>query len=405
MEMSNDKLQLARCDVMLMIPGYLEKEKITQDGSSAACEIYVKAIDSVIKEEYKDDFIDEIERRIVGDYTIRVKDFITKKPFTTTGSISYIIHKDTGFCILEIYVLDCTIGGNKLLGGYRSGDIEYFVDNSFVSESELLEICGIVPYGDKRSMVFAYEDPKEDEILNALANEEYPMGKLGGKFGTKLQNDLALYDVASVYVSEVTMIEVIPKYDSERRKRIESQSIEIFFVELLLLQDASIEKINYDLRVGQDNLIKGIGKGSSELLDKLSFDIGKTADLADFSRFSFPTTRESARRVSEAFGIEQLYGKYEKNRNILATMTETYKRRKEKEEAKIKNRFLFILTALSAFSAVNGAVDKLNIEKLKPYSYFYIHRFGGCSIFYLPHHQEEQEKCRGKTNCFKKRPV
>ncbi len=368
--MGEDKLQLARCDIMLMIPGYLDSKKTDCLGDSPVCDIYTKAISEIIAGEYKDDFIEDIERHIVGDHTIRVTDSLSGKKYTTTGSISFVVHKDTGFCVLEIYILDCMIGGNKLLDCYRCGGLEYFIGNSFVSEPEILGYCGIVPYGDKRSMVFAYDSPDKAEILNALANEEYPMGKLGGKFGTKLQNDLALYDVASVYVSEVTMIEIIPRYDSDRNQRIRSQSIEIFFVELLLLQDASIEKINYDLRKGQDNLIKGIGKGSSELLDKLSFDIGKTADLADFSRFRFPTTRESARRVSEAFGIEQLYGKYEKNRNILATMTETYKRRKEKEEAKIKNRFLFILTALSAFSAVNGAIDKLNIEKLKPYSYF-----------------------------------
>ena len=64
--MGEDKLQLARCDIMLMIPGYLDSKKTDWLGDSPVCDIYTKAISEIIAGEYKDDFIEDIERHIVG---------------------------------------------------------------------------------------------------------------------------------------------------------------------------------------------------------------------------------------------------------------------------------------------------------------------------------------------------
>ena len=51
-------------------------------------------------------------------------------------------------------------------------------------------------------MVFSYGEVTEEELVNALANEELPMGKIQGDLKEKIVcENIAQYDTAEVYVS------------------------------------------------------------------------------------------------------------------------------------------------------------------------------------------------------------
>ena len=211
-------------------------------------------------------------------------------------------------------------------------------------------------------MIFAYGDISEQSIINALANEEYPMGNIGGTFKEKIKGEnIALYDTAQVYVSQASMIECCGNlkniFQLFPSNRIRYQVIEIFFVELILFQDAAIDKVYTDLIHEQEGQYKlNYSDYNIEKFEQISFDMSRAIKFGDYKQFNFPTTRESARRVAENFGIEYIFEKYERNKELLHSMLSANKRRIENKENKLQSRFLLIISALATVQALGDII-------------------------------------------------
>ncbi len=361
--------QLNMCDIFMLIPGKIRKKDSKRGEDNwdklIPCrdeigENFIKCMSDCIRGEYDNNFNDSLERKCLGEVRIEIaSDFSDGQSYTQTASLEIVKH-ETGICIVELLVPNCYIGGNKLLNYYCGDVINYIYRGERLTLDELMSKRNIRPFGKKRSMVFTHKSTPDREIINALANEENPMAEINGILSEKLKSEnIAQYGTAEVYVSTVSMVERCNDIKSTIEERMPYAVLEIFFVELLLFQDAAIDKIYKDLQREQSMQEKKqrSAEKAIEKYEQISFDMSQALKFSDYEHFNFPTTRVSAKKVAENFGIEYVHAKYETNKEILSSMIEANKRNKSEKENKIKNTFLFFLSALAALSTAGEVIN------------------------------------------------
>ena len=348
----DNNLQLSTCDIYLLIPGKISKEDEAWSNinhvDNQYFEVYRRNIDKCVEEEYNSEFAKNLERKCIGETVIQIDDLTDGLVYRQKALIGTVKH-ETGFCIMEIMVPNCSIGGNKLLNYYCGNMIKIFFNGEEYNIAGFCEKLGIRMFGKKRSMAFVYNDADKEEIINALANEEFPMGKIKGTFEQKIETEnIAQYDTAEVYVSHETMLEKCKTIEVISESRLAYQVIEIFFVELILFQDAAIDKVYRDLsQEGEQQRGYTDVKSATEKYEQLSFDMAQAIRFGDYEQFNFPTVRESAKRVAKNFGIEYIFEKYETNKELLAAMIRANKRKSQEQQDAVKNQFLLLISALA----------------------------------------------------------
>lgn len=363
----NRNLQLDQCDIYLMIPGKLEKGKgvweALDEKQRDVFDVFSRYITKCVNEEYNSEFAKSLERKCIGEVTIEIREYDCT--YYQDAMIGIVRHT-TGICILEIIVQNCAVGGNKLLSHYCADDFSLIFENENYTLAELLKKLRIRKYGKKRSMVFSYGETTDEEIINALANEENPMARIRGEFERKVESgNIAQYDTAKVYVSEETMFEKCFSMDVFGNRRLSYDAIEIFFVELILFQDAAVDKVYKDLdkeREKQDSDQRV--EESAARCDEISFDMALAIRFADYEQFKFPTVRLSARNVAARFGIDKIFEKYQMNKSLLESMIRANRRKLQERQDNIKNRFLFLLSAVAAVGTCGDIVYVLYQDRV-----------------------------------------
>lgn len=352
-----EKRQLSQCDVYLLIPGKLDKApgvwEALPDKPRNVFSVFNRQINQSVQDEYDTHFADSLSRKCIGEITLKINDLTDGNTYYQDALIGIVKHA-TGVCILEIMVQNCAIGGNKLLNYYCGNQLYVIYEGQEYTADDFARQLHIRRYGKKRSMVFACGEVSEDEIINALANEEFPMGRIIGDIRTSLaQTNIAQYDTARVFVSQETMLEHTEAVNVFGNQRLTYHAIEIFFVELILFQDAAIDKVYDDLEV--ECALQSDPANQTDATNRceeISFDMAQALQFADYDHFRFPTVRISALKVAHSFGLDKIFEKYETNKALLETMIQANKRRRQEQQDRIKNRFLFLLSAAAAIGTV-----------------------------------------------------
>ena len=359
-EMEN---RIADGDLYLLIPGKLGGDKSFKRfvEKHTVGDFFNKAIQERVEDESSSDFICQMERFCFGDLTVTCGTGSNKdKAVNAIANIA--VHKKTGICVLEIIIRHVDELCNLILQYYCGEELLYDLDGEAVKIRGLAQKLGIELYGKKRSMVFAYGEVSKQAIINALANEDSPMGTIGGDFARKVElENIAQYDTAQVYVSTATMFEKCTSSPEDPNERMEYQTVEIFFVEMLLMQDAAIDKIYEDIKEEEERQRCGKinPKETSARIEEINFDMSQAIRFADYEQFYYPTVRESSKKVAAAFGIEHIFNKYESNQQLLSRMVQTNMQKVEAEQSKIKDMFLLLLAGLTAIDAVDEVIARV----------------------------------------------
>ncbi len=364
-----EERQLSTCDLYLMIPGKLEKSQGNANWEQLPnCQRdifrkYSAGIQTSIEGEYNSNFAQELQRKCLGDVKIELLDREGNVIETQDGIIGIVEHM-TGLCIVEIMVHNCHVGGTRILVNFCGNALKFHYNGKSYAMNELLEHLHLRPFGKKRSMVFNYGEPDKREIINALANEEFPMGRIHGSFLKKVETEnRAQYDTAEVYCSSETMFEQCKDMNILVDDRIGYHVIEIFFVELVIFQDAAIEKICSDIRgeitkqLHTHNLLE-----TQKRQEAISFDMAQVMRFTNYEDFKYPTVRESAKRIAHDFEIDCIFENYEKYKEQLNDMISINERRMSEEQNNIKNYFLFLLSALAVIGTMGEIIYTVNCD-------------------------------------------
>lgn len=214
------------------------------------------------------------------------------------------------------------------------------------------------------------------------------MGTISGVFKEKVRTqNIAQYDTAKVYVSHETMLEKCREVDNRIDFRLSYHAIELFFVELLLIQDAAVDKVYYDLREEEERQ-KGYGdvKEARIHCEHLSFDMAQAMRFGDFEQFNFPTTRESAKNIAKGFGINTIFEKYKLNKEFLDAMINANDRQMQEEQDDLKNKFLIVISAIAFLGTLGeiiyNIVSNVTIGRMS-YSFSLVVMLVGYSIYLI----------------------
>ena len=360
---------IARGDVHLLIPGFYSISTKSIKPIHSIGTYLQEQIGESANNEFADDYLKNTTRYSLGELSIQLSE---KDNYMESGILTLMIHNDTNLCIADVYIPMVRQSIHRILLHYCANALKVRYNGETLSLLQLLTSLGITLYGNKRSIVFSYDKIEEESLLNLLVNEENPMGKIVGKHFVNLAHEnFAQYDTAKVYVSETTMVEITKEAPLCIFNRIESQALEIFFVEMLLLLDAAVNKMNYRVKIElEKERANPFRKDSKRIINELIREMSQTVRFGDFKQFYFPTVRVSAEKIAKAFGIDYIESKYEQNKVLLEKMITGNNAEISEKENKIKNSLLLIITALSGSQTINEVLKKLAGEKLGNNTYF-----------------------------------
>ena len=371
------------CDIVLMIPGRLDCEgaepKALPVKTSTAAAMLIDAIKENVEIEMSEAAQDTIARYNLGtadlvfrpDMDMPRKDTIVWE--NKGASCMLAFHKSTKLCVLEIYIPDSD-DGVQMLECYGNDEVLIRPEGSdkYVYVQDFLEELGITVTGLKRSAVFAYGEPSAQECAHCLANELTPHdGDVTGVLLEKIsKSNRTQYSGSDTYASATTLLEVLTELgkDPLLENRIKYQTSEIYFVEHILLRDASATNIANRL-AELSKSYKGKNakeaKAIKEKLTKIDAALGMSAVLYDVSLFKWATVHEEIKLLSKDLGVPEIIERNRNNKAILESFQRAIEAREKEKSEKLKNGFLLAITGMTLINTVHTALTTIGTKDLK----------------------------------------
>lgn len=348
-EKLNNKIPFA--DLHLMIPCSFDSPK--NFGKSMFNEIanfLIYNVEKSNREEFSNDFVKTLNREYLGSFIINVEE-VYQPCFITIAK-----HNKTSLCVIDIVIMNLASDGHKLMGHFRNGSLRIGKRNEFILLSDWLCQIGLKVTGECRSIIFSSKALDKTSIINIMAAEYCPMGEITGKdFELCAGDNIAQYDTAKVFVSEIALLEINNKFVHDVRTRLESQAIEIFFVELIMLQDAAISVVSDKIYKGLNHPID-YANNTFENLMGLVREMSSTSMFFEPRNFKFPTVRISAQKIARKFGLYRQKTIYSENKAILEQLIQLYHAQQESKENQIINIILVVLTIVQVIPIISSGI-------------------------------------------------
>ena len=370
------------CDIVLMIPGRCDhtadadwKQNIR---TSPETEFLIDAIKKNVGIEMSRDAQDAIHRYNLGTASLRFNpdmDMPRKDTFTKRNvSLMLAHHKSTGLCVLEIYITDSEDGvqmlecyGNDAVDIRPKGRDKFIPMEEFLGTELKIKVTGL-----KRSAVFAYGDPSEQECAHCIANELTPHdGDVQGVLLDKVRHqDRSQYSGSRTYASATTLLEVMTMGDKPEdvRDRIDYQTSEIYFVEQILLRDASATDIADKLNGLSDRIETMKAKDIKEALTKIDVAYSRSIALYKVSLFKWATVHEELRLLSEDLGVPVIEERNRNNKSILESLQRSVEAKEKERSDKLKNGFLLAITGMTLIETLYTALTNFFSRNMVYYS-------------------------------------
>ena len=343
-------------DLHLLVPCHLSKTNIhpgkceTDDDGA----FFMEKLAECNRNEFSNTYVRNLERHSLGKQNVYVTDAdgITD----SKSSIAIIsIHSETHLAVVDIIIPNITTGAEKIVDFFRSKRLMVGYDSKqYLIEQWLAEKFGLMMVGEHRSLVFSGTPLSDEEKINYLATECEPMGRItGDDFKEMSTHNIAQYDTAEAYVSEVTLLEISNNFKPKLRDRLAEQSIEVFFIKLLMLQDAAICSVNKLIEEAINNVRKNKGNSNDELLILVT-ELSKSTLFFDPRNFYYPTVRASSIRIADKFGLPRQLKLMTENKSILEQLIEINSIRIQSNENDIINVILIVLAVIQVVPIALG---------------------------------------------------
>lgn len=347
-------------DLHMLIPCSISQEssltKQNYNDSSLLGSMLYEKINYSINNEFKGGFVKKEKRGLVGkyyfiyNYGAEAEYLFEKQHEEKTVSqaciVSYSIHEPTNLAVIDIFMPSVLASPQELMDFFCYQKFKLSDGNNSIEFEKWLESFGLEVHGTKRNVVFSSAPMEKTELLNSLASESTPMGNIiGQSFIEASKNNIAQYDTAEVFLSENTFVEIFNDFRIDLSERIDYQCVELFFLELILFQDAAISRvcdhINYRIDFEKQN---SSTKREFSDLDDLVFESAYAIRFWDIDQFFFPTVRISAQKIAECFGLSRQMEKYNQSMEILEKLISIRDSKIDETESKLLNSLVLLLT-------------------------------------------------------------
>jgi len=348
-QFQHDNSELGRCDLHLMFPCSFEgaREDLFQSapGDEIAAQ-FIEQLGLTSKEEFSGDRL-RLDRQTLGVYYFSFEyPGVPWQKNCQPGSLYLSRHKETQSGSIDLVFPSTCVSALWLLYGF-CGDLLSILENGAPRDLAgwMSDHWGVTLYGAARAVLFAYDPLTRYQILKCLAMEPEPAGRLiGPTLRSYAEDDLAQYDIAEVYASTKCLVEIERTCEPDLVQRLRLECVEIYFVELLLLQIASTRRVCHKVLEYMNSEEVLSGEKDYDRLLTLSSEMSSAFLFFDYDYFRFPTVSLACQKISKRFGMDIELKKYEKYRAILEQIIDLAQEERDKIETDNMNLLLLILT-------------------------------------------------------------
>ena len=320
----------------------LEAVKAAEKKENVYCEHLKERIRANNEEELDGKFFRGITRINLGTVTVNIR--VEKLPCSQEGFALLSVHEQTKAAMVAIVIQDLHIPG-LLLNNYFAGDCLTVGNGAAgVPVKEWMKKQNAQAYGTPKSLIISYEEIPKEEVIQYLACEASPIGTINGTVLHQWsQENIAQYDMATAYASDRCLLEITPKVDRNRIARLDQGAVELFFLELLIMQEAAISRVSdrvYELF--HEGAFRETGK-RIQLYD-LNMEAANAVLFVNYKKLRYPVTRLSARHIGERFGVAEELEHYQNCRALLEQMIAINTAEEEKIDGDLMSLLLLFLT-------------------------------------------------------------
>jgi|GEM_PF-6775831 len=373
-----------KCDIHLMFPCVFDD----YDGAAATPdEISTELLDNITffnTREFHGSFFKQMKRTSRGIYRFYLDfesgggEFEHNKHYYQPGFVYFSVHESTNIGIVSIVMPNTALKASHILQAFCGECLDIVADGASLKIRDWLDCSGIRICGMPKVVVFAHNQLEENDIINCLALESpQEMGAIISKQITAFARDnIAQYEIACVYASNDCLLEIEKDFSLNIRERFQVQATEIFFVELILLQVASIGKVCERVVEYMELQKEQRTEHNTGILIELSNEMFNVANFLDFNKFYFPTVRCACQEISMRFGMQNELARYSHYRELLEQMVNISSEEREKIEDSNMNLLLLVLAIMQVLPTLE-ALFGLFMQG----SFSYSNAFSwGCSI-------------------------
>lgn len=338
--------ELGKCDVHLMFPCSFENFHYPVEDAAVTDVVtadFLSQVNRANAEEFNGEYL-TLHRFSLGVYFFRIGfSEADRAKHVQPGFVYYSIHEETQIGTVSIVFPNTLISALQILNVFCSNMLE--ISDSGCFRDWLQRECGLAIHGTPRAVLFAHNPLENTQIIKCLAMERSPMAPLiGPTLQSYAADNLAQYDLAEVYASPKCLLEIEKSCCCDLSERLGTESLEIFFVELLSMQTASVQRICSRVLNYMKETEELGGEKDYEQLISLSNEMSSVILFFDYARFLYPTVTIACKKISQRFGMEEELQKYYQYREILEQMISVAHEQREKIEGGNLNLLLLILT-------------------------------------------------------------
>lgn len=199
----------------------------------------------------------------------------------------------------------------------------------------------------KSSILYAETLFEDEEELGKVIDPEV-QSTLDVPFG------IAIYDYAKTYISRQTLLLYADTFKDYLAERIDFAVVDLFYVELICLEDAAIQISNYSISkfISNYNVTPEEGKKGKRVnpnsvldeLDQIEEEYAKTMDLWDV-QMNYSSSKIFLTKMREAFEIEQSIQRLNRNKEEISNIYKS-------KSSKLTGRFAIIISFVTIILTV-----------------------------------------------------
>lgn len=333
------------------------------DSKQTACEFFLDKVRESNNSEMTGVHARNISRTFLGEFVFRIS--YDKSILEEVGMMYSSRHLSSEIGMISVIFPYSSIPASLLLTALCSSSLFVKIGKEEISFETWMERKHIEIQGNPKAVVFEYAEVSKTEIINCLACEYEPMAPITGRIFTEWsEENFAQYNVAKVHASDTCLFYEMAGEKQKLFDRLNQQAVELFFIELLLMQEAAVNLVcNKVYSYLNDNLGNG-NRNANETLFELSKEASNAILFVDYKKLRYPTVRVSAKRIAQRFGIEEDMEKYYKCREVLEQMISIDTIENENIENRLMNQLLLLLTMLQVLPTLYQVTCSLLQQKV-----------------------------------------
>ena len=278
------------------------------------------------------------------------------------------IDKETRMGVLHLVSLSCGLLITQLLDSTSRNQINVLNKGESLNFYKYLETeFGIEKKGSAKSFLTIPQNRKEvpqDFLASVLFAETlYEEGEVLGKVVDKdiwkllsSPYGIAQYDYATVYTFKNVVVQMSQSFQGDMASRLAMESVTLFYIELILFEEAAIEIANEEIVKFLVNINQYTHRNVLKSVNQILTTHVKSIEFWDI-QVNYPSSVASINNIRNAFGIGKLRAAFQRNKEEILTI---YNMRSDIVDKAEANFIALIGSIFTIVSVINFILEPKN---------------------------------------------